>query len=112
MADPFNSLLREFLLDAHERLGRAEAGLLVLAGAPEPRRGGVLAEVRRELHTIKGNAGMMGLADVQRAAHLAEDAVAALDVAAPRVEEALAAVETEVDQAAALLLERLGQLRS
>jgi two-component system chemotaxis sensor kinase CheA len=93
VTDDFSGLLREFMLDARERLARAESGLLELPNAPPGRHAGVLADVRRDLHTIKGNAGMMGVTEVQQAAHQAEDAVARITGDAPEVGDSLAAVD-------------------
>jgi two-component system chemotaxis sensor kinase CheA len=68
-----DELFDDFLLEAAERLERLEAVILDLEdGVPDPQR---LDEVRRELHTLKGNSGLMGLADLQGLAHELEDAV-------------------------------------
>ena len=82
----FDALLGEYALDARERLDRVEQSLLVvesLAGAP---RASELGRLKAELHTLKGNAAMMGFTELQQLAHAMEDAVAAgeavgLDVA-------------------------------
>ncbi len=71
----FQELAREFLLDARERLGRMEELLLVLEEGAGTRRDELLIELKRELHTVKGNAGMMGFSDLQARCHALEDQV-------------------------------------
>jgi two-component system chemotaxis sensor kinase CheA len=71
----FESLLGEFLLDAQERVLKLEQVLLGLDDADGAARQDLLVGAKRELHTLKGNAGMMGLADVQRLAHQMEDEI-------------------------------------
>lgn len=91
--DPMEGLLAEFLLEAQERLERVEEALLeTVSHGPQalvPR----LEDVRRELHTLKGNAGMVGLFDLQTLAHELEDTLAALDPLAPRVEGLLGGID-------------------
>lgn len=75
----FDDLTREFFLDARDRLARAEELFLSLEDATEPPvRAALLADLKRELHTIKGNSGMMGFTPLQTRAHHLEDAVFAL----------------------------------
>lgn len=69
----FDGLFEEFSLEAREQLDRIEARALDLEVASAAQREGYLVEIRRDLHTIKGNAGMMGLADLQQYAHHLED---------------------------------------
>jgi len=88
-----DELLRDFESEAQERLERLEDLLLA---APSAAPGGVrelVDGIRRELHTLKGNAGMMGLGDLQAAAHAMEDLVADLESRRPRVERLLAALD-------------------
>lgn len=76
MADAgLEQFLDEFLLDTRERLGRVEEHLLTVGDATGDERVTALGVVKRELHTIKGNAGMMGLADIQQVAHAMEDRI-------------------------------------
>jgi two-component system chemotaxis sensor kinase CheA len=91
--DPLEGLLPEFLLEAQERLERVEEALLESVTAGPQALGPRLEEVRRELHTLKGNAGLVGLADLQALAHEMEDTVDGLDVRAPDVGGLLAAVD-------------------
>jgi two-component system chemotaxis sensor kinase CheA len=66
-------LLQDFALEAHERIGRVEASLLQLPGAAPVRFGWLLEQIRRDLHTLKGNSALVGLGDLQALAHEMED---------------------------------------
>ena len=70
----FSILLDEFLEDATSHLDAVETSVLemekgVRAGRPDT---GLLTLVLGHFHTLKGNAGMMGLASVQRYIHKCE----------------------------------------
>ncbi len=92
-ANPFEGLLFDFLLEAEERIACVEAALLSLSGAsPEDVRP-ILDEVRRELHTLKGNSGMMGLRPIQGLCHQIESDVEAIDPRDPRVETVLSGLD-------------------
>ena len=83
----FAPLLRDYALDARERLDRVEQWLLTIEMLGHEERASQLARLKAELHTLKGNSGMMGLTELQQAAHRMEDVVvgvasAPLDVAA------------------------------
>src|SRR4051794_30302698 len=73
-------LFADFLLEARERLARLEARLLAAAeaGAADAE---ALEEIRLQLHTLKGNAGIVGLLALQELAHELEDLAAAPDAA-------------------------------
>ncbi|NMB99044.1 MAG: hypothetical protein GYA35_02065 [Thermoanaerobaculaceae bacterium] len=68
-------LLEEFFLDANERLTRIEMMLISLGEEMSSPDAEFLETIRREWHTLKGNAGMMGLGELQKIAHREEDAV-------------------------------------
>ncbi len=92
----FRALLEEFYLESKERLDHIEQILLTVEAADEHRRGELLVEAKRELHTLKGNSGMMGLGELQGLAHRFEDEVAGLQPAAipgATVRELLAGVD-------------------
>lgn len=72
----FRALLEEYYLESKERLDRIEQVLLAVEAADAERRGELLVEAKRELHTLKGNSGMMGLGELQELAHGFEDRVA------------------------------------
>lgn len=78
--DLFAALHADFVADASERLDRVEEVLLDLADVESAEREKRLNVAKRELHTIKGNAGMMGLDELQAAAHEMEDGIVDLAV--------------------------------
>ena len=90
MQSGFQELLDEFLLEARERADEVESMLLRLSSKDPQVRDASLAQVKRELHTLKGNSGMMGFGDLQELAHRMEDQVAALDPSQPEVGDLLA----------------------
>lgn len=75
-------LLNDFISEAEERLARVEGILMTIAESPPALRTSGLEELRRELHTLKGNSGMMGFDDMQSLAHAMEDRVQSVDPAA------------------------------
>jgi two-component system chemotaxis sensor kinase CheA len=92
----FRALLEEFYLESKERLGHIEEVLLAVEAAGPGERGTLLVEAKRELHTLKGNSGMMGLAELQELAHRIEDRVAEMSPARlhpDQLREVLAAVD-------------------
>lgn len=89
----FEGLLDDFLMESRERAGRVEELLLTIAQAEEGERPGLLDHARRELHTLKGNAGMMGFQNIQAQAHHMEDEVAALNVSTPDISVLLASLD-------------------
>ncbi|MFZ2493991.1 MAG: Hpt domain-containing protein, partial [Thermoanaerobaculia bacterium] len=76
--EAFQGLLDDFLLESQERVTRVEELLLQASDAAAGDREALLDEARRELHTLKGNAGMMGLEELQSVAHALEDSLADL----------------------------------
>ncbi len=76
-------LFGEFVSESDERLARIEELLLTLEEFPQGVRTSDLDSLRRELHTLKGNSGMMGLDELQALAHAMEDRVDAMDPEAP-----------------------------
>jgi len=96
-----DELLRDFDSEAQERMERLEELLLATQSAEPAAVREQVDGIRRELHTLKGNAGMMGLGELQSAAHAMEDLVEDLEPLRPRVERLLAAL----DQLRALLKE-------
>ena len=86
------ALLGDFLAEAEERMARVEQILLDLpnsgAGAPE-----LIKQTRRELHTLKGNAGMMGFDALRTATHEMEDLSDLLDPERPDIRPLLQALD-------------------
>jgi len=69
----FEEFIEEFLLDANERVRKVQ-DLLLNAGSTEgAEQEAILNDLKRELHTLKGNAGMMGFTDIQGLAHEMEE---------------------------------------
>jgi two-component system chemotaxis sensor kinase CheA len=85
--------LRDFESEARERLDRLEELLLETQSAAPAAMAGLLDGARRELHTVKGNAGMIGLGALQAEAHAMEDLVEQLDPERPRIERLLAGLD-------------------
>lgn len=77
LPEGLEDLLAEYLLDARERIDRVEQLLLDLASTGAGAEPAVLGRLKAELHTLKGNSGMMGLREVQQQAHAMEDLVSA-----------------------------------
>ncbi|MCB1035947.1 MAG: Hpt domain-containing protein, partial [Acidobacteria bacterium] len=94
MENAFRELLDDFLLEARERLDRVEELLLALESQKVADRPETLETCRRQLHTLKGNSGMMGFADLRALAHDLEDQVEALDPKSPDVARCLAGVDS------------------
>ncbi|MEM1177700.1 MAG: chemotaxis protein CheW [Acidobacteriota bacterium] len=93
MQGGFQELLDEFLLEAQERADEVESMLLKLASANAEDRDAAIARAKRELHTLKGNSGMMGFSDLQQIAHLMEDQVEELDLEDPRIDPILVCLD-------------------
>ncbi|MEM6794367.1 MAG: chemotaxis protein CheW, partial [Acidobacteriota bacterium] len=93
MQGGFQELLDEFLLEARERADEVESVLLRLSSAEAADRDSALAQAKRELHTLKGNSGMMGFSDLQQLAHRMEDQVEELDLAAPHIDPLLSCLD-------------------
>ncbi len=85
MQSGFQELLEEFLLEARERADEVESMLLRLTSSDSEVKEAAIARVKRELHTLKGNSGMMGFSDLQELSHGMEDQVEALDFDQPEI---------------------------
>ncbi|MCB1055516.1 MAG: chemotaxis protein CheW [Acidobacteria bacterium] len=94
MDNEFQELFEDFVLEARERLDAVEELLLALPGQAAAQRPEAMAQARRELHTLKGNSGMMGLSELQQLAHGMEDQVDELDLERPQVVGLLEGVDT------------------
>jgi two-component system chemotaxis sensor kinase CheA len=87
----FDALLRDFTLETAERLDRIQE--LLLAALESGISTQILKELRRELHTIKGNSAMMGLAEMRQTAHEAEDLLAGSEPSVDALEASLVRVD-------------------
>ncbi len=93
MNDLTKELLEDFRLESRERIDRVEDGLLTLAGVARPERQPLVLKVRLELHTLKGNSGMMGFDDLQALAHELEDEIDRIDLEQPDLEPFLTGLD-------------------
>lgn len=89
----FQELLEEFLLEARERADEVESLMLGIATDDVEARSKALVQVKRELHTLKGNAGMMGFSDLQQLAHHLEDEIEGVDLQSPEVNDLLSGID-------------------
>lgn len=69
--DEQESILREFLVECAEGLGRLDQEFVALE--KDPTNGGMLASIFRTIHTIKGTCGFLGLPKLENVAHGAEN---------------------------------------
>jgi two-component system chemotaxis sensor kinase CheA len=65
-----DDLLSDFLTETHEGLSAVDEALLRLERAPDDAP--TLAEIFRQVHTIKGTCGFLGLSRLEKVAHAAE----------------------------------------
>ena len=66
-----DDLTREFLIESQEGLDRMEQCLTELEGRPED--AGLLGEIFRAVHTIKGTTGFLGFGRLEKLAHAGEN---------------------------------------
>lgn len=92
----FRSLLEDYHLESRERLAQIEESLVDLERSQGAARDELIVAAQRELHTLKGNSGMMGLGELRDFAHQLEDRVAALREGASALE--VAALLRELDR--------------
>ena len=71
----FDELAAEFHLESARRLDAVEQALLAAGETASTDHSEILDGVRRELHTLKGNAAMMGLKAMQERAHAVEEVI-------------------------------------
>jgi two-component system chemotaxis sensor kinase CheA len=78
ISEGMEGLLGEYVLDATERMTNVEQLLLSVDELVDADRASCLDRLKAELHTLKGNSGMMGFTELQEIAHAMEDHVAEL----------------------------------
>jgi two-component system chemotaxis sensor kinase CheA len=66
-----DDLLADFLTETNEGLATLDVALLKLEKAPDDRQ--TLSEIFRNVHTIKGTCGFLGLSRLEKVAHAAEN---------------------------------------
>ena len=71
-----NEVEREFLLETHENLSQIDLDLVALEKEPGELK--TLARVFRNLHTVKGTSGFLGLVKLQSVSHSAESLLSRL----------------------------------
>ncbi len=86
-------LANDFILDGNDQIVKVEEIMLRLEEATADDRAEMLVRAKRALHTLKGNAGMMGFSALQEFAHELEDKVEDLDPEHLDVSELLAGVD-------------------
>ena len=78
--------LKIFCREAGEHLASLQSGLLVLER--NPARPGLLHELQRNAHTLKGSARMVGLADISAITHLMEERLEGMEQGSSPVDAA------------------------
>jgi two-component system chemotaxis sensor kinase CheA len=84
---PIDELRRTFLAEAAEMLRIVD--LLVVREADEPGDADIGAAIRRNLHTVKGTCGFLGLPRVEALAHVVENCLVPPDRSRGRAERAI-----------------------
>jgi two-component system chemotaxis sensor kinase CheA len=69
-------VLREFLVESYENLGRLDQELVELENHPQDKS--LLASIFRTIHTIKGTCGFLGFATLEKITHQAESVLSQL----------------------------------
>ena len=105
--DEQESILKEFLVECSEGLGRLDQEFVALE--QEPTDTNLLASIFRTIHTIKGTCGFLGLGKLENVAHRAENVLSqmrdqTMAVTPDRVSVLLEAVD--------VIKEIIGQLES
>jgi two-component system chemotaxis sensor kinase CheA len=84
---PLDELRRTFLAEAAEMLRTVD--MLVVRSADQQEDAAISVAIRRNLHTVKGTCGFLGLPRVEALAHAVEDCLALPDRSRGRSEQAL-----------------------
>ncbi len=71
-----DEIISEFLVESYEGLDQIDQNLIVLEESPDDV--GILKEIFRALHTIKGTCGFLGFSKLERLAHAAENLLSLL----------------------------------
>lgn len=72
----FDNVLKSFLVESHEIVGRLESQLISLEREPESEE--LVAAIFRSVHTLKGSGGFLGFTKLQSLAHAAEAVLSGL----------------------------------
>jgi len=76
MSNELDQVLRDFLVESQENLERLDQEFVDLENDPNNKE--LLASIFRTIHTIKGSAGFLRLANLEHISHYAEDVLAKL----------------------------------
>lgn len=74
MANGIDRVLSDFILESRENLERLDHEFITLENDPSNKE--LLASIFRTVHTIKGSAGFLSLANLEQISHYAEDVLA------------------------------------
>src|SRR6202035_3639148 len=96
-----DDLLREFLTETNERLDIVDAELVRFEQAPN--NAGILANIFRLVHTIKGTCGFLGLPRLEALAHAAETLMGKFRDGLPVTSAAVTLVLSTIDRIKVLL---------
>ena len=96
-----DDLLREFLTETNESLDRVDAELVRFE--QEPNNGGILGNIFRLVHTIKGTCGFLGLPRLEALAHAAETLMGKFRDGMPVTTEAVTLILSTIDRIKTIL---------
>ena len=96
-----DDLLREFLTETNENIERVDAELVRLE--QEPDNDGMLGNIFRLVHTIKGTCGFLGLPRLEALAHAAETMMAKFRDGLPVSSEAVTLILATIDRIKTIL---------
>src|SRR3990172_4917073 len=96
-----DDLLREFLTETNESLGVVDVELVRFE--QEPNNAGILANIFRLVHTIKGTCGFLGLPRLEALAHAAETLMGKFRDGMPVTAEAASLILSTIDRIKTIL---------
>src|SRR5579863_2335275 len=104
-----DELLRDFLTETGESLDLVDAQLVRFE--QEPNNGGILGNIFRLAHTIKGTCGFLGLSRLERLTHAAETLMGKFRDGMPVTGEAVTLILSTIDRIKIILgeLEGIGR---
>lgn len=105
-----DEILARFQSETLERLERMEAGWAALVQQQAPCDGDVARDLRRDLHTIKGDARIVGYGDVHFLCHKLEDLTDLAQLLGFRVPEPIDLVTTMAFQLLGMLVRQRGEV--
>ena len=86
--DPFDEIIKEFLVESYESLDQLDRDLIALEDAPDDRER--LASIFRTVHTIKGTSGFLAFPKLEKVAHVGENLLVPLRDGELRLEQDIA----------------------